>query len=92
MAVVTHPLRRKILTLLIERSELTRLELADLLAADPDLPATDARHLEIALHHNHLPRLTEKSLIEYDPRAGDIIRREEPEVIKSHLDAVTFDE
>lgn len=92
MTIVTHPLRRKILTILIEQSEMTRSGLADVLAADPDLPATDPDHLEIALHHNHLPKLAEQSFIEYDQRTGDISRWEEPDVIQSQLDAVTFDE
>jgi hypothetical protein len=48
--------------------------------------------MEIVLHHNHLPTLAEKSFIEYDQRTGDISRWEEPDVIRSQLDAVTFDE
>lgn len=71
---------------------MTRAELADRLADDPDIAATDTQNLEIVLHHNHLPTLEEKSFIEYDQRTGDIIRWKEPELIKSHLDAVTFDE
>ena len=85
MTVLTHPIRRKILSLLIERRELTRPELAAFLVADPDLSATDAQHLEIVLHHNHLPRLAEQSFIEYDPRTGEIVRWKDPEVIESRL-------
>ena len=92
MAIIDHSLRRKILTLLIDRRELTRSELATILAADPDVPTSDARHLEIALHHNHLPRLEEKSIIEYDQRTGDVVRWEAPEAIQSRLDAATFDQ
>ena len=92
MTVMTHPLRRKILTLLVEQRELTRPELAAILADDPDVSATDPKYLEIVLHHNHLPKLADKSFIDYDSRTGDINRWEEPEAIKSQLNRVTFDE
>lgn len=67
MVEVTHPLRRKILTNLIERNELPRSELADLLATDPDIPASDTHHLEVVLHHIHLPKLDDALFLEYDP-------------------------
>lgn len=92
MPIVTHPLRRKILAVLVEHRELTRSELTDILAVDPELPTACPEHLAIVLHHNHLPRLAEQSFIEYDHRTGDISRWKEPAVIQSQLDAVTSDE
>jgi hypothetical protein len=81
----THALRQQILAHLIERDELTRAELAELLAVDPDIPTTDTHQLEIVLHHVHLPQLDDAMFVEYDPRTGDISRWEDPRVIKSNL-------
>jgi hypothetical protein len=85
MSELTHTLRRQILTRLIERHTLTRTELAELLAADPDIPTTDTHQLEVVLHHVHLPMLDDALFLEYDPRTGDICRWEEPDVIQSEL-------
>ncbi|MFH5800498.1 HalOD1 output domain-containing protein [Haladaptatus sp. CMAA 1911] len=86
MTSIDHPIRQRILSILSENSEHTRSELAERLATDSDIPTCDTHHLEIVLHHNHLPRLDDKQYIEYDPRSGDLRRWKDPEVIRAHLD------
>lgn len=40
--------------------------------ASVDTDATE--EVKVSLHHNHLPRLVESDVIEYDSRCGDIVR------------------
>jgi hypothetical protein len=92
MVEATHPFRRKILGLLIERKELTRSELAEILAADPDIPGIDTHQLEVVLHHIHLPKLDDAMFVEYDPRTGDIRRWKDSRVLESKLVSEKNDE
>jgi hypothetical protein len=86
MTSIDHPIRRRILSILFEHSEHTRSELAEQLATDSDISTCDTHHLEIVLHHNHLPRLDDERYIEYDPRSGDLRRWKDSKVIRAHLE------
>ncbi len=77
--VLAHPLRHRIVSILLDRDTIQRDELAAVLAADETLPRDDSERTEIALHHDHLPRLADKLLIEYDQRNGDIRLWKDPE-------------
>ena len=73
--ILSHQHRRTILTLLAETPTLTRDELTTQLADAVTDTASQStlehrRQLRIALHHNHLPRLTDAGLIEYE---GDTV-------------------
>lgn len=83
--VLAHPVRRKVLALLVEHGEITRTELAERIARDEEVPTESRYHLEILLHHNHLPRLDEELYVEYDPRNGDIVLWEDPRAVMSQL-------
>lgn len=83
----THPLRPKILQVLMEPGKMTRSKLAEELASDSDVSSDDRQHVEIALHHSHLPKLDERNYIDYDHRSGDIVLRGESHDIESCLEA-----
>ncbi|RBI58763.1 hypothetical protein DMJ13_25855 [halophilic archaeon] len=83
--MVTDLVRRRILSILADEEVMTRTELAEVLAGDEDIPATDTQSLEISLHHNHLPRLDDNHYIEYDPRTGDIVLWKDPQRIRIQL-------
>lgn len=67
--VLRHSTRRKTVAILNGTDEITRDRLTALLAA---AEANDAdaenvrRHVRLKLHHNHLPRLADAGLIEYN--------------------------
>ena len=71
--LLRHPRRRAVVSILDETDSITRQELVDrLAAADAEIrdleneTAGDARAIEIALQHNHLPRLADAGVVEYD--------------------------
>ena len=69
--ILSHQHRRALITLLAETPRQTRAELTtQLAAAITDIAsqpaAEDRRQLRIALHHNHLPKLADANLIEYE--------------------------
>ena len=72
--VLRHPRRIRVLAVL--GTHRTRLSLADLTTEivdreSPDVPTGQARHeVRISLVHNHLPRLAEYDLVEYDTETG----------------------
>ena len=84
--MVTDPVRRKALAILAEQQRTTRTALAEQLAADEDVPTDDVRHIEILLHHQHLPKLEDELYIEYDTRNGDISLWAESHVVESYLE------
>lgn len=47
-------------------NRLTEREMADGLASDSE---DHRQHVAIALHHNHLPKLSDAALLDYDPRS-----------------------
>jgi DNA-binding transcriptional ArsR family regulator len=73
--LLSSPARRAVLTVLARNpSTMTLADLASELAATGRNASEDAdRHdLEVVLHHNHLPRLAEAGLVEYDPGANSV--------------------
>ena len=78
--------RGKILSILVDRDEMTRSELAEHLAADPSVHSSDVDHLEIVLHHKHLPKLEQNSYLEYDYRTGIVVQLQDPREIRSQLE------
>ena len=86
LGVVTHPVRKKVLTLLTEQPVRTRSEIAEAAAKDDDVPYESMDRLELLLHHNHLPRLADHQYIEYDTRHGDVVLWEDPDTVKSVLE------
>jgi hypothetical protein len=86
LGVVTHPVRKKALTLLTEQPVRTRFEIAEAAASDDDVPYESIDRLELLLHHDHLPRLADHQYLEYDTRHGDVVLWEDPETIKSVLE------
>ena len=43
---------------------------------DGDLPDDHSQRVYISLVHNHLPRLADHGVIEYDLRSGDVVMRD----------------
>ncbi|WP_339104823.1 ArsR family transcriptional regulator [Haloterrigena salinisoli] len=80
--VLRHPRRLRILATLGARR--TRLSLMELTTAiveneDLDVPTGKARHdVRISLVHNHLPRLAEYGLVEFDAETGAELVDEPP--------------
>jgi len=71
----SSPARRAVLAVLAEHaSSMTLGDLAsEIAAAGTDATGdVDRRNLEVVLHHNHLPRLADAGLIEYDPTAHSV--------------------
>ena len=85
-------IRRKILSILVDREEVTRSELAKHLAADPSINTSGIDHLEVVLHHKHLPKLNQGSYLEYDYRTGVVVRSQDPFEIKSQLEKQGYSE
>lgn len=67
-----HSVRRRVIAILADRTHVRRERLAEALAADDSVPEDDPDRIEVALHHNHLPRLDDAQLVEYDRRTGDV--------------------
>ena len=68
--LLSSSVRRNIVATLHESGPITRPELTAALADkeddDADASADAQRRMRIALHHNHLPRLADAGVIEYD--------------------------
>lgn len=87
--LLSNPARRAVLFVLADRT--SSMDLTDLAsevsrtngddAVDCDVDA-DSGDLEIVLHHNHLPRLADAGLLEYDPSAHDV--RPRPEALSTY--------
>ena len=73
------PLRREILCLMDAKEESTvdTDQMCDLLTTMYD---TSEQRVTTALEHNHLPRLRDVGLIDYDERSG-VIRYDEKELV-----------
>jgi DNA-binding transcriptional ArsR family regulator len=83
--MIADPVRRKILSVLADEQMMSRSDLGEVLASDEDIPAADTHDLEMSLHHNHLPKLTDDNYIEYDTRTGDVVLWKDPQRIRAHL-------
>ena len=58
-------------------------------AASPSL-AVEPPHdsVSVALVHNHLPRLVDHGVVEWDPRSGDVVRGERFDDIVPYLESL----
>lgn len=86
----TH--RRYILYYLQEEERASLTSVAQQIAAwKQDRPPAEVQDgvvddLEIRLYHNHLPRLEDMCLIEYDDRSKQMVFRDPPELVELCLD------
>jgi len=55
-------------------------ELIEHVAADSTGESTDKERVAVSLHHSHLPKLADASLVEYDPRSEVVRYRGGPAV------------
>ena len=80
-ALLANPDRRHLLSVLRENGSATVEELSHLIAARkrdtlPDGGADVRRCVAVALIHNHLPRLADSGVVEYDPPDGIVVPAE----------------
>lgn len=67
--LLSSVVRRELITTLHESGSVPRSRLTEMLAsaeADGDADEDSRRRMRIALHHNHLPKLAEAGLVNYD--------------------------
>lgn len=77
--------RRHIISTLLDSELLATVdELTDAIGA----ATTDSESLRLKLYHQHLPKLEDAGLIEYDWRSGDVVLSEDPEQLQDVLDAL----
>jgi DNA-binding transcriptional ArsR family regulator len=67
--LVADQRRRRILQTLREAESASVDELADQLAADG---GDSAEQISVDLHHNHLPKLADANVVEYDSRSNAV--------------------
>lgn len=84
--VLSHPVRRKILHLMTDRSTVNREDLATAVADDEGLSPMNVEEAEILLHHKHLPKLADQGYVDYDPRTGDVVLWEDPSTVEERLE------
>jgi DNA-binding transcriptional ArsR family regulator len=92
LTALSNTQRRRILRYLQEVDSASRDEVVHhLIAWKRDSPPDDVsdeavERLKIELHHNHLPRLEESRLIEYDRRSEELLARDLPELAEQCLE------
>ncbi|WP_317176074.1 DUF7344 domain-containing protein [Halomontanus rarus] len=85
--VLAHPVRRRVVSILVTHNVLRREDIAASVAADESVPQDDLEQIEAALHHIHLPKLDEELLIEYDQRNGDVALWKDRDTATEMLDS-----
>jgi len=85
IAVLAHPARRELLSVLLDSRVGDRRDLAERLARSRTTDCDDAERLEVALHHVHLPKLDEQQYVDYDARSGDVALWEDPGTVEAQL-------
>lgn len=85
LGLLSHPVRRSVLSALVEREEFDRGRLARYVADDGDAPPDDPERAEVVLHHNHLPKLDDGGFVDYDPRQGDVRLWKPPAEVRTLL-------
>ncbi|MFC4544735.1 hypothetical protein ACFO5R_22635 [Halosolutus amylolyticus] len=85
--VLGHPVRRRVVSVLIEHDILRREEVAEMLADDETIAQSDPDRIELMLHHQHLPHLDEELFVEYDHRTGDVVLWKDPAVAADLVDS-----
>ncbi|WP_433634440.1 DUF7344 domain-containing protein [Halomicrococcus sp. NG-SE-24] len=83
--LLSDHLRHQILLSLNTHEEPTLSELATALQESERIPETDLERIKIQLYHNHLPKLEDAELIDYDSSQRTITRRQLPAPIKKTL-------
>lgn len=77
--------RRRVVQQLRVESDTTLEALAESLADD------DRERLTTELHHNHLPKMADHGVLEYDPRSGAVLY-DPDDSLETLVDAVLSDE
>lgn len=85
--LLSSTVRRNVLVTLLQTDTIHRKELAQRLAAAETVPQSDPEHIELVLHHHHLPRLADEQFIDYDARNGDIVLWKDPETAAALLES-----
>lgn len=94
LQVVSRPRRRYVLYLLLENERANLEELSLQIAAwernvsVSSVDEDDRKAVVVALVHNHLPRLADADIVEYDARSGDVVRGTEFEDVRSVVERV----
>lgn len=87
--LLSHPIRRRLLVLFSEASVWSITDLATEIAArerstsPTDLSSATIRRTQIELVHNHVPRLADYGVLEWDGRSGDVVRSDRYEELES---------
>ena len=86
-SLLSDPIRRQVLTLFRDRRVWPVEDLAAEIAArdrsrDPE-DGDAVRRTQIELVHNHVPRLADYGILEWDSRSGDIVRSDRYEELES---------
>ena len=85
--LLANPDRRHVVRALLETSVTTIDDLAERLADAPDADSRSIEQAQIGLVHDHLPRLEDYGVIEYDDRNGDVVL-DDPGDLESYLSVV----
>lgn len=90
LRILANPTRRSIIEYLASTTEttVTLEEIAEYIAdGSPDREEVDPELTEIECHHNHLPKLSDAGVLQYDPLMGDV-RYNRHRAVEQLLDAV----
>jgi len=88
LGLLSDPVRRGVLRLLVEGGPSTRDELTATLAESQRLDDAEMERLEVAMHHVHLPKLDAQQYVDYDPLMGDVVLWADPDEVTDDLAAV----
>lgn len=92
--ILSNPRRRFLLYRFLENDRANLTEIALQIAAwekgtsIEDVSENLHQRIEIVLVHNHLPRLADHGVIEYDRRSGDIVVRDGFEELRPVIDQI----
>ncbi|MFC3957712.1 DUF7344 domain-containing protein [Halovivax cerinus] len=94
-ALLSDPIRRSLLELFRDQPVWSIQELAVELApyegASPSDPDRSVDGVQIDLVHNHVPRLVDHGILEWDTRSGDVVRSDNYEAIVRITDLTADD-
>lgn len=88
LGLLSDPIRRGVLRLLVEDEASTREALTRALADVEGLDREEAARLRVAMHHIHLPKLDDEQYIDYDPLMGDVVLWADPDAVSEDLGAI----
>lgn len=87
LRVIASPLRRGLLRFLMEETNQS-IHREELVERFGDEHPVDPGSLRVALAHNHLPRLADAEVIEYDPPSGRLRLTEVASELEPLLDVI----